>query len=181
MIKRWALFFLLFFAFTAVLFSQPYRCDWQVTGIAGGEVGGGNYRCGTTVGQTASGLMSGNNLLALIGFWQADVVVGIQEREEMAVAGERLVTRLLPVYPNPFSSGVLLRYSLGNDVLVSLRLYDRLGRLVRVLVDSRQKAGVYSVVWDGCDGGGRRLSAGVYFCRFSAGEYQRSEKVILGR
>ncbi len=100
MIKRWALFSLIFFAFTAVLFSQPYRCDWQVTGIAGG-----NYRCGTTLGQTASGLMSGNNLLALIGFWQADVAVGIQEREEMAVAGRAKFIdgrrRVATVHPLP--------------------------------------------------------------------------------
>ncbi|MCR4423596.1 MAG: hypothetical protein WHU95_04485 [candidate division WOR-3 bacterium] len=74
------------FLLTALTFfylsAQPYRCDWSVSGIGGGEMSGGNFRSSVTAGQTAIGRLTGTNLLALIGFWQTDVSVGIAEEQE---------------------------------------------------------------------------------------------------
>ena len=41
--------------------AQTYRFDWNVVGIAGGEMTGA-YRCGSTVGHTAAGLTTGPGL-----------------------------------------------------------------------------------------------------------------------
>jgi hypothetical protein len=46
-------------------------------------------------------------------------------------------------------------------------------------VNSQQKPGRYSVTWNGRDHLGRSLANGVYFCRFSAGNYRATEKLVL--
>ncbi|MEJ5390120.1 MAG: hypothetical protein WHU95_00010 [candidate division WOR-3 bacterium] len=72
---------LLFITFCSVTVAQPYRCEWQVVAIGGNEMAG-SYRLGSTAGQTAIGRLTGTNLLALIGFWQTDLAVGIAEEQE---------------------------------------------------------------------------------------------------
>ena len=57
---------------------QNYKCNWSVVGIGGGEMTG-NYKCGSTVGQTAAGRITGANYWALIGFWQTEGQTGVRE------------------------------------------------------------------------------------------------------
>lgn len=173
-------FCLILFALCSVLTAQSYKCDWSVNGIGGGEVTGGNYRCGATAGQTATGLMAGENLLALIGFWQAEAQVGIKEVTKWS-SGKVLVTRLYIPAPNPFRTRVTIRYTLATERPTLVQVCDITGREVRRLIDSKQKPGRYHLLWDGKDSRGRRVACGVYFCRFSAGDYCATEKLILSR
>ncbi|MCX7732762.1 MAG: T9SS type A sorting domain-containing protein [candidate division WOR-3 bacterium] len=178
--RRWiALGFLLLTG--SWLWAQSYRCDWQVIAVGGGMLAG-SYRCGVTVGQTATGLMSGPNLLALVGFWQPEVATGIAERDQIwqegPVANE---TRLYPVLPNPFSGATRIRYTLNCEQRTLVQICDISGRVVRTLVNSVQPAGTYTLTWDTRDNAGREVAAGIYFCRFSAGGYRRSTKLVLQR
>jgi len=43
------------------------------------------------------------------------------------------------------------------------------------------KRGAYSVTWNGSDDHGRDVARGVYFCRFTAGDYRQTEKLLLAR
>ncbi|MFO7649753.1 MAG: FlgD immunoglobulin-like domain containing protein [bacterium] len=63
--------------------------------------------------------------------------------------------------------------------LVSLRVYNTAGRLVRVLEEGERAPGRYSTRWNGRDDEGRRLAAGVYFYALEAGERRLSRKVVL--
>jgi hypothetical protein len=45
----------------SICLAENSRCDWNVVGIAGGDMTG-VYRCGSTVGQTAAGLITGPGL-----------------------------------------------------------------------------------------------------------------------
>ncbi|MEN9978952.1 MAG: FlgD immunoglobulin-like domain containing protein [candidate division WOR-3 bacterium] len=165
----------------AFLSAQPYRCDWQVVAGSGGIMSG-NYRCGATIAQTATGRMTGTNLLALVGFWQPEPAVGLEEhREPEQQTVTPLVTRLDPPKPNPFQRRTVLRYSLATPGPVSLQIVDLSGRVVRTLVNSVQMPGVYRLTWDGADQTGRVLAGGVYFCRFRAGEHRQTVKLLLGR
>jgi hypothetical protein len=56
-------------AAAALAFGQTYRCDWSVVGIGGGDMAGSSYKCGSTVGQTTAGQITGISYWALIGFW----------------------------------------------------------------------------------------------------------------
>lgn len=70
---------------------------------------------------------------------------------------------ILKCQPNPFSKNTKILYQLSQNATVRLALYNGTGRLVKVLENKFQKAGAYSINWDGKDGGGTRMPAGVYF------------------
>ncbi|MCX7732831.1 MAG: T9SS type A sorting domain-containing protein [candidate division WOR-3 bacterium] len=173
--------FFILLLLTAVLSAQPFHCDWQVV-AGGGGIMSGNYRCGATIGQTATGRMTGPNLLALVGFWQPEPATGLEERQQFdQQAVTPLVTRLYQPAPNPFFRRTQVCYSLAEAGPVSLQVLDLSGRVVRTLVNAIQKPGVYRLVWDGRDGSGRALAGGVYFCRFSAGAHRQTTKLLFGR
>jgi hypothetical protein len=107
-------------------------------------------------------------------------------RRPQSVAGLTPV-RLLPQtawlghnYPNPFNPSTQIRYSLPADGRVRLRLFDVLGRALRVLVDeSRQRAGYHTVRWDGRDGDGRAVASGVYFMVLETEGVRQTRRMVL--
>ncbi len=160
--------------------AQDYRCDWNVVGIGGGEIGSTAHRCAATVGQTGVGAMTSSGYHAFIGFWQIDVTIGVQEEARWS-AGTALATRLFRPVPNPTRSQVLIRYTLDAERQTLLQIHDLSGRVVRTLVASGFKRGAYSVTWNGTDARGRALASGVYFLSFQAGDYRQTEKLLLQR
>jgi hypothetical protein len=138
----------------------------------------GAYKCGATVGQTAVGPITGSSYWALIGFWQTEGQTGVREQAYSPNQGP-LVTRLYAPQPNPSRSHTAIRYSLAAEDRVTLRMHDLTGRVVRTLCASSMKRGAYSMTWNGTDDRGRELARGVYFCRFTAGDYRATEKVVL--
>jgi hypothetical protein len=77
-------------------------------------------------------------------------------------------------YPNPFNPATSITYSLPSDGMVSLKIYDMLGGEVITLINQNQKAGAYTIPFNGRD-----LSSGVYICKMSAGKFVSSIKMIL--
>ena len=77
-------------------------------------------------------------------------------------------------YPNPFNPSTTIRYSLPVSASVTLRVFNLLGQEVMTLVDARQNAGAYSVVFDAS-----RLSSGVYFYQLKADQYYNVKKMVL--
>jgi len=160
--------------------AQPYKCDWSVVGIGGGEMSSTAYRCGSTVGQTAAGFITGPNHWALIGFWLPEGQVGIGEDAQRS-SGQAVETKLYSPQPNPARTHIAIRYSLCADARVNLSVHDLAGRVVRILCASSKKRGAYSVTWNGTDDRGRELANGIYFCRLVAAGYRATEKLVLQR
>jgi len=120
---------------------------------------------------------------------------------DLANAGETNATptayALAQNYPNPFRSGAISRfvadaaprgagnpattigYALPQEALVSLRIYDVLGREIRTLVDDFETAGVKSVLWNGKDNLGREVGAGFYLYRLEADDFVETRKLLL--
>jgi flagellar hook assembly protein FlgD len=82
-------------------------------------------------------------------------------------------------FPNPFNPITTLRYDLTEVNLVTLTVYDMLGRMVVQLVNTAQEAGFKSVQWNTTDSMGRPVSAGVYLYKIQAGEFVETKKMIL--
>lgn len=82
-------------------------------------------------------------------------------------------------HPNPFNPETHISYSLPQETDVRLVVYNMLGQQVRVLADGYQSAGNNTVIWDGRDGTGEEVAAGVYFYRLRAGEFVRTKKMSL--
>ena len=89
---------------------------------------------------------------------------------------------LHPNTPNPFnpSTGIAFEIAQRDEpVHVLLAVYDLRGRLVKTLLDTELAGGIYSLVWDGRDNSGRKMSSGVYFLRLRAGAESMIRKMIL--
>ncbi len=61
---------------------------------------------------------------------------------------------LLAGQPNPFNPSTTLRFLLPEATMVSLRIYDVSGQLVRTLVEGDFAPGEHAAVWDGRNGRG---------------------------
>jgi hypothetical protein len=81
------------------------------------------------------------------------------------------------ILPSPFTAATRILYTLPGSAPTLLTIHDAAGRRVRTLVDAAQPAGAYSLSWDGTDGTGTPVAAGVYFCRLSAGERAVTRRV----
>ena len=71
-------------------------------------------------------------------------------------------------FPNPFNPSTEIRFDLPAKSELTLVVYNLLGQAVRTLVNEERPAGSHNVRWDGRNDGGRSVSSGVYFYRFSA-------------
>jgi hypothetical protein len=82
-------------------------------------------------------------------------------------------------YPNPFNPITTLRYDLPENSLVSITIYDIMGREVRTLVNQTQDAGFKSVIWNATNDYGKPVSAGVYLYQIQAGDFVQTNKMVL--
>jgi hypothetical protein len=82
-------------------------------------------------------------------------------------------------YPNPFNPTTTISYNLVkvqnlDKVMVSLRVYDMLGREVATLVNGQKPAGTYTLQWNAAN-----LPSGVYFYRLQTGTFTETKKLVL--
>jgi subtilisin-like proprotein convertase family protein len=81
---------------------------------------------------------------------------------------------LMQNYPNPFNPVTNIQYHIPNAGLVTLVVYDILGREVQTLVNEELKAGIYNA---GFDGG--NFSSGAYFYKITANGFTDIKKMML--
>jgi hypothetical protein len=87
-----------------------------------------------------------------------------------AVPGGRLLGGIAN-YPNPFNPFTNIAFTTRVDALVSLRIYDLSGRLVRTLkTDELTGAGYHIIGWDGKDDAGFSQPSGAYLTQIWAYE-----------
>ncbi|HHJ53698.1 MAG TPA: T9SS type A sorting domain-containing protein [Caldithrix abyssi] len=82
-------------------------------------------------------------------------------------------------YPNPFNSTTVFRYRLARPAHVTLTIYDVTGREVIRLVDQKQPAGNFKVVWNGKNRQKQTVASGLYFYKFEAGKRTVLKKCLL--
>lgn len=87
--------------------------------------------------------------------------------------------------PNPFGANIGLTYfvpgAAGQNVSVSVVVYDVTGREIRRLVEGLDRTGLRGIAWDGRDAGGRLVPGGIYFVRLTADAAAATAKVVLTR
>ena len=75
---------------------------------------------------------------------------------------------LLQNSPNPFRPRTVIAFELPRTGLATLTVLDVAGRPVRTLLQGETAAGTHRVEWDGRDGQGTTLPAGVYYIGVSS-------------
>ena len=86
---------------------------------------------------------------------------------------------LVTVYPNPSLASTRFLYALPVTERVTLRVFDVQGHLVATVLDQVEQAGLHSALWNGHDGSGRRVAAGIHFVRLEAGGQVKIRKVLI--
>ncbi|MCE1166106.1 MAG: T9SS type A sorting domain-containing protein [Bacteroidetes bacterium] len=84
-------------------------------------------------------------------------------------------------YPNPFNPVTKIRFDIpengkwkSENGVVTLKVYDILGKEVTTLVNERLQPGTYETAWDASGFG-----SGVYFCRFAGPGHSETKKMIV--
>lgn len=88
-------------------------------------------------------------------------------------------TRIVKVFPNPFSPDTEIAYKLRDTANVTIGIYNLKGQLIRSLVNSTEASGDHQICWDGKDNNGNHCSSGLYFARMQAGSVNSFHKLML--
>lgn len=107
-----------------------------------------------------------------------DLFTGI-DTEQIEIIADNYV--LEQNYPNPFNPSTRIKYSIPNVVTrdrvsVQINVYDILGNEITTLVNEEKPAGEYEIEFSG-DG----LASGVYLYTLQAGDFIKTNKMILLR
>lgn len=86
----------------------------------------------------------------------------------------------LQLMPNPIGKdGGIVKYQLPQAQTVLLKIYDVTGKSVNNLVNDYEKAGTYTVYWNGCDEQGRKVATGIYFFSLETAKQKLTRKAIV--
>jgi len=77
------------------------------------------------------------------------------------------------IFPNPTNGNSTLTYSIQQKENVRFEIYDVTGKLIYTENKPEQNAGEYSVVVPM-----EKLSDGIYFCRFTAGQITNTMRIV---
>jgi hypothetical protein len=94
-------------------------------------------------------------------------------------------------YPNPFLRGAkssfsgnpetAIAFALPKSTRVTIRIFDLVGKEIRALVDAAMAPGYHQALWDGKDGAGNLVPAGIYLYKMQAGEFVAVKKSVIVR
>ena len=90
------------------------------------------------------------------------------------IPGEIKTYSLSNNYPNPFNPSTTIKYQIPKSGLVTLKVYNVLGKEITTLVNEEKSVGSYEITFDASG-----LSSGIYFYKLSADNFQQTKKMIL--
>ncbi|MGD8306107.1 MAG: T9SS type A sorting domain-containing protein, partial [Ignavibacteria bacterium] len=100
-----------------------------------------------------------------------DLITDVDNENPVDVPNE---FQLYQNYPNPFNPQTRINFSVPEISLVSLKVFDVLGKEIATLVDEEKKAGTYEVGFDAVG-----LTSGIYFYKLVANNHYETKKMII--
>jgi hypothetical protein len=87
---------------------------------------------------------------------------------------------LIGNFPNPFNPSTTIKYELTHNADVSLVVYNLLGEVVQILVNSSSISGRHSVLWNGNSISGGVVPSGIYIYQLTVdGVISGTKKMVL--
>lgn len=77
-------------------------------------------------------------------------------------------------FPNPFNPATKIDYQVARAGLVTIKVYDILGKEVATVLNEDVQPGSHQVTFDG-----QKLASGIYVCRMTANGFTQSRKMML--
>lgn len=106
------------------------------------------------------------------GLWRrlySDIISGIENIPETVTNYS-----LSQNFPNPFNPSTKISYSIPKSELVTLKVYDILGKEVSTLLNEVHSPGTYSL-----DFNSKALTSGIYLYKLQAGNYIQTRRMLL--
>jgi hypothetical protein len=129
-----------------------------------------------------------------IGTYDAQIVISSNDPENLEIiipiilniveVGSKeilspLITKLENNYPNPFNPETVIKYQISEDNKVELYIYNIRGQLVKTLINQKQPAGEYKVIWNGTNEKNQLVTSGVYLYKLRTGNKTYTKKMLL--
>ncbi len=90
--------------------------------------------------------------------------MGIEVKEKTSQASESTGAKLSSGnYPNPFNPTTTITYTLPEDGVVTIKVFNTLGQEIKTLINGYSNKGSHSVMWDGNNNSGQQVTSGIYF------------------
>ena len=100
--------------------------------------------------------------------WLSDIVTNVGSGDNMVVSNFALDQN----YPNPFNPSTVIRYHVPEYSMVTIKVFDVLGKEVANLVNEQKDAGSYVVEFNASN-----VASGIYFYQMTAGDFTAVKKM----
>lgn len=77
-------------------------------------------------------------------------------------------------FPNPFNPTTTIYYSVKEEGVVTINIFNSLGQAITTLVNDKKEVGYHYAEWNAAS-----LPSGMYFYRINIGEYTETRKMML--
>lgn len=135
---------------------------------------GGNYRAvhsSCIFGALRDGANTKTGLMADYMDYLTELI-GVQELVNASV-------RNLSLFPNPTTGRSTINFGITAPGKLVIKVYNTAGQLVSNLFDAELTRGTHSVVWDGKDYNGRKVSNGTYMLRIELDDQVTQKAIVL--
>ncbi len=88
---------------------------------------------------------------------------------------------LFPNVPNPFNPITQIKFGLPNSQKVQIDVYSLNGKKIKTLLNNNMNAGYHTIIWNGTDSNGGKVSSGVYLYKLRSGNKIFTKKMIFAK
>ncbi len=165
-------------------FTTQEKWDGLSSGVVNDSLGpnGNGYVLGVGPFNLAVNQVETIGFAVLYGTSAADLIAkNIQAKTKYNTVGVNNISTEVPKvfslsqnYPNPFNPTTNIMFGVPKNSMVTIKVYDLLGREVAVLLNEQKQAGTYQVDFNAAS-----LSSGVYFYRMEAGTFADIKRMVV--
>jgi hypothetical protein len=173
--KKNLLVVLIFFCITSTsYYAQQIICaNYSFPNYSSAKLVSSNMTINTVIGNTVIGTAKSNTSIirtkSLLNNGNTKATTGVIENNTIPNSYS-----LEQNYPNPFNPSTQIKYSIPQESLVKLVIYNLLGAQVAELVNEQKVPGIYTIEWNA-----KNYSSGVYIYNLRCGSRTFSKKLIL--
>ena len=146
-----------------------------------GFMSSGGIQVGVSLGQSLVGISNDGINAGGVGFWYTTLESITIVSSTIEQVGEEIPSEYLldQNYPNPFNPTTKIRYGLPEAASVRVTVYNVLGQLVSILIDSDQAPGYYEINWDAKTDAGMSIPSGLYFYRVETKNFSATRSMVF--
>ena len=152
--------------------SQSSRIPWSGFSSGFGNSSTSSSKLITSAGEPFIGLSGNGNTRIISGFltFNQTQITGLKNEPGLIP----IVWKLEQNFPNPFNPSTTINYQISKPGLVTLKIYDILGREIATLINENKIAGFYEFNYNAS-----KLASGIYIYQLKSDNFVSSKKMIL--